>query len=227
MPAAKGKVKARIAPAKATPDKEASKKAAPRKSPSVPASAGAGTVMLAFLRGINVGGNKLIPMAELRALAAKLGFGDVATFIQSGNLIFTTTLSPAAVETALEAAIQKRFGFSVDVVARTAEQWQRYAARTPFEDAASLRPQLLHLGLAKAALRAGTGEALAPYLRGGERVHPADDCIWIDYAAGAGQSKVSPAVLDRAAGSTVTARNWRTVQKLAQLAAALAAKGVT
>jgi uncharacterized protein (DUF1697 family) len=79
---------------------------------------------------------------------------------------------------------------------------------------------LLHLGLAKAALRAGAREALAPYLRGAERVHPADDCIWIDYAAGAGQSKVSPAVLDRAIGSTVTARNWRTVQKLAELVAA-------
>jgi uncharacterized protein (DUF1697 family) len=219
MPAVRGKASAR-APAAKTPSKKATIKTTAR-----PASAGAVTVMLAFLRGINVGGNKLVPMAELRALATKLGFGDVATFIQSGNLIFTTTQAPAAVETALQAAIQKRFGFSVDVVARTAEQWQRYAARTPFEDAATERPHLLHLGLAKAAVRAGAGEALAPYLRGGERVHPADDCIWIDYAAGAGQSKVSPAVLDRAIGSTVTARNWRTVQKLAALAAALVAKG--
>lgn len=178
--------------------------------------------MLAFLRGINVGGNKLVPMAELRALASGLGFGDVETFIQSGNLIFTTTLAPEAVEVALERAIAKKFGFTVDVVARTAAQWQRTAAGMPFADAAGARPHLLHLGLAKAAVRAGAGQALGPYAKAGERVHAADDCLWIDYNAGVARSKLSPAVLDRAVGSTVTARNWRTVQKLTALVAARA-----
>jgi len=177
-------------------------------------------VMLAFLRGINVGGNKMVPMAELRALAEGLGLGDVETFIQSGNLIFTTALAPAAVEAALERAIEKRFGFTVDVLVRTAEQWRRYAAGSPFADAAADRPNMLHLGLAKAAVRPGAGEALGKYVQTGERVHAADDCLWIDYRNGAGRSKLSPAVLDRAVGSTVTARNWRTVQKLSELVAA-------
>jgi uncharacterized protein (DUF1697 family) len=176
--------------------------------------------MLAFLRGINVGGNKLIPMAELRALASGLGFGDVETFIQSGNLIFTTTLATAAVEAALERAIAKKFGFTVDVVARTGAQWRRYAGGLPFADAAAERPHLLHLGLAKAAVRAGAAEALGPYAKAGERVHTEDDCLWIDYASGVARSKLSPTVLDRAVGSTVTARNWRTVQKLTELVTA-------
>jgi uncharacterized protein (DUF1697 family) len=197
--------------------------AEPPKPVTGPARAGA--TMLAFLRGINVGGNKQIPMAELRALASGLGFGDVATFIQSGNLIFTTTLAPAAVEVALERAIAKKFGFTVEVVARTAEQWRRYAAASPFADAATERPHLLHLGLAKAPVRTGTQEALGPYAKAGERVHAGDDCLWIDYASGAARSKLSPAVLDRAVGSTVTARNWRTVQKLAELVAARSVAG--
>lgn len=176
--------------------------------------------MLAFLRGINVGGNKLVPMAELRSLATGLGFGDVETFIQSGNLIFTTDLAPAAVESALERAIAKKFGFTVDVVVRTAEQWRSYAAGSPFTDAAAERPNMLHLGLAKAAVRPGAREALAKYAQAGERVHAAGDCLWIDYAASVGRSKLSPTVLDRAVGSTVTARNWRTVQKLSELVAA-------
>lgn len=183
---------------------------------------GTGQVMLAFLRGINVGGNKLIPMAELRALATGAGLGEVETFIQSGNLIFTSALAPAAVELALERAIEKKFGFTVDVVVRTAEQWRSYAAQVPFADAAAERPQFLHLGLAKSAVRAGAREALARYAAPGERIHAAADCLWIDFVAGAGRSKLSPAVLDRAVGSTVTARNWRTVQKLAALVVARA-----
>jgi uncharacterized protein (DUF1697 family) len=179
-----------------------------------------GGIMLAFLRGVNVGGNKMVAMAELRALAGGLGFGDVETFIQSGNLIFTTALDPAAVESALERAIEKRFGFTVDVVVRTAEQWRRYAAGSPFADAATDRPHMLHLGLAKAAVRSDACQALGKYAQAGERVHAAGDCLWIDYPQGAGRSKLSPTVLDRAVGSPVTSRNWRTVQKLTALVAA-------
>jgi uncharacterized protein (DUF1697 family) len=149
-----------------------------------------------------------------------LGFGDVETFIQSGNLIFTTTLAPAAVEVALERVIAKKFGFTVDVIVRTAAQWRQYAAGSPFAEAATERPHLLHLGLAKAAVRAGAREALGRYAKAGERVHTGDDCLWIDYPSGAARSKLSPTVLDRAVGSTVTLRNWRTVQKLTELVAA-------
>ena len=167
----------------------------------------AGTAMLALLRGINVGGNKKVPMAELRSVATTLGFTAVQTYIQSGNLVFGT----------LEQAIQAHFGFPVPVVCRTLTQWERYAQGSAFPDAETERPNLLHLGLAKSTAIPGAAEALARYATAGERFHLEGDTLWLDYVAGVARSKLTPVALDRAWGSIVTARNWNTVQALLPL----------
>lgn len=189
----------------------------PKAAPRQPAQTkNAGTAMLALLRGINVGGHKRVPMTELRSVATALGFTAVQTYIQSGNLVFCTTLTPVAAEARLEQAIQAHFGFAVPVVCRTRAQWEHYAEGSAFPDAATERPNLLHLGLAKATAIPGAGEALSRYATAGERFHIDGDAIWLDYAAGVARSKLTPVVLDRAFGSAVTARNWRTVQALLQ-----------
>jgi uncharacterized protein (DUF1697 family) len=175
------------------------------------------TRAVALLRGINVGGNKKIPMAELRVLATGLGYRDIATYIQSGNLVVTASGSMAEVESALEAAIHKRFGFAVEVIVRTAAQWLAYVKQCPSEHAKTHRPALLLLGVAKKKVLASCIDALAPYCKQGEIVSAARDAIWIDYVTSVGSSKLSPSVIDRAVGSTVTARNWRTVEKLADM----------
>ncbi|HEX2659696.1 MAG TPA: DUF1697 domain-containing protein [Polyangia bacterium] len=172
---------------------------------------------VALLRGINVGGNKRVPMAELRALAEGLGWRQVATFIQSGNLVFVSDGSSAALEADLERELARHFGFPVEVIVRGAAAWRRYAAGTPFSDAQEARPQRVLLGLSKRPPTPDAAERLKGYCKAGERIELADDAIWIDFAAGIGKSKLSPAVLDRAVGSTVTARNWTTVQALATL----------
>src|SRR5262245_22052760 len=105
--------------------------------------------MVALLRGINVGGKRIVPMAELRAIADRLGYDEVETYIQSGNLVFAAKVDPAAAERALENAIEKKMGFFVDVVVRTAAAWKKYAGKTAFPDAAEARPNLLHLALCK------------------------------------------------------------------------------
>lgn len=85
--------------------------------------------MAALLRGINVGGNRKVPMAELCAIATKAGLSEVRHYINSGNLVFDAgTRKSAQVEALLERAIEKRFGFHVDVIIRTATQWKKYAA---------------------------------------------------------------------------------------------------
>lgn len=172
---------------------------------------------VALLRGINVGGNKRVPMAALRSLAEGLGWQRVATFIQSGNLVFVSDGSRAALEEDLERALARHFGFSVEVIVRGGAAWRRYVAGTPFPDAQAARPQHVLLGLSKRPPSPEAAERLRAYCKAGERVEIAGDAIWIDFAAGVGKSKLSPAVLDRAVGSTVTARNWTTVQALATL----------
>jgi uncharacterized protein (DUF1697 family) len=178
------------------------------------APAAAGGVFVALLRGINVGGSKRVPMAALRELAAELGLADVATLIQSGNVVFRGRGGAAELETAIERAIERRFGFAVPVVVRSAAQWRGHAAGHPFGDAA---PAGLHLGVSKLPPRRGAVQALAPYCRAGERVAIARNAIWIDFAGGVARSKLTSAVLDREVGSTVTLRNWRTAQQIAAI----------
>jgi len=176
--------------------------------------AGAGRPLVVLLRGINVGGNKRVPMVELCGLAKRLGCTHVESYIQSGNLVVVTEMAPDAFETALEKAIAKHFGFTVEVIVRGADAWRRYAAGSPFADAETERPHLLHLGVTKRKPKAGALLALAPYVKAGERLGLAGDALWIDFQAGVARSKLTPAVFDRAVGSTVTARNFRTVHKL-------------
>jgi len=172
---------------------------------------------VALLRGINVGGNKKVPMAELRELAEKLGWQQVATYIASGNVLFAGKQAAAAAERALEQAIERHFGFAVPVVVRTAAQWRAFAAGSPFRDAEQARPNALHLGSAKAAPARGAAAALHEYAKAGERIAIDGGAIWIDFRNGVAGSKLTPAVLDRLVGSPVTLRNWKTVQAIAGL----------
>lgn len=80
------------------------------------------TSYLALLRGINVGGNKKVPMAELKKLFAKLGYSDVSTYINSGNVLFSSSRKDiSAMTKEIEAALEKTFGFEVRTVLRTKE----------------------------------------------------------------------------------------------------------
>jgi uncharacterized protein (DUF1697 family) len=172
---------------------------------------------VALLRGINVGGTRKVPMARLRALCAGLGWADVATYIQSGNVVFSAAGDAGALERALEEAIEAAFGFSVPVIVRSAAEWRLYAPDNPFLEAARDEPNRLMLHLAKQPPASGAEEAIAARAAAGEAVRRLGDALWIHYPAGAGTTKITPALLDRAAGSPVTARNWRTVVTLQEM----------
>ena len=169
---------------------------------------------VALLRGINVGGHNTVPMADLRALGEGLGWSGVATYIQSGNLVFEAADKADALERVLEAAIADRFGTQVAVIVRTARQWASHVASNPFLEAAEAEPNKLMLCLAKKAPRADCEAALQERARDGEEVRLVGDTLWIHYPEGAGRSRLSPSLLDRLVGSPVTARNIRTAQKL-------------
>lgn len=175
-------------------------------------------VLIALLRGINVGGHKKVPMAELRAIAASLGAAHVETYIQSGNLVCASSMTATAFETALATALDAHFGFSVDVIVRTASRWTAYAAGSPFPDAASARPHLLHLAVSKQPPSVDAAAAIQAKGTAGERVAQLSDGLWIDFAGGAGTSKLTPVLLNRLVGSSVTARNWNTVLQLDEMA---------
>jgi uncharacterized protein (DUF1697 family) len=163
--------------------------------------------MVALLRAVNVGGRKL-PMAELRDLCADLGWSDVKTYVQSGNVIFSADGKPPALEKALEAEIEKRFGFNAPTFARTAREWAKYAQRNPFPEAAKSTPNLLLLYVSKTVRANGAEDAIQARAADGEVVKRAGDALWIYYPSGSGRSKLSPSLIDKAIGSPATSRNY-------------------
>lgn len=176
------------------------------------------TRYVALLRGINVGGHNKVPMAELRALCAELGWEEVQSYVQSGNLVFESAGPPARLETELERAIERRFELSIAVIVRAAADWPAYVAGNPFPGASESAPNAVMLALSKAPPKAGAVEGLLERAADGERVERVGDAHWIHYAGGSARSKISPGLLDRLVGSPVTTRNWRTVLKLDELA---------
>lgn len=173
--------------------------------------------LIALLRAVNVGGRKL-PMAELRALCGELGWEDVETYIQSGNVVFRAEGGSGAIEARLEKAIQARFDLDVPVIVRSAAQWAGYAEANPFPQVARDAPNRLHLLVSKAPPKADAAATLMERARDGESVRAAGGALWFHYPEGAGTSKLTPALIDRASGSPSTARNWRTVVKLKEMA---------
>jgi uncharacterized protein (DUF1697 family) len=175
--------------------------------------------LVALLRGINVGGHRKVPMAALTAAVTEGGFRNPRTYIQSGNLVLESgKLKPEQASARLEAIILETFKFEVPVIVRTAAQWKKYLSG-PFKSSLDARPHLVHLGLAKVSCPKTMVADLARYATKGEQIQVVGDGVWIDFIEGVAGSKLTPAVLDRAAGSPVTFRNWNTIQKLAMMLA--------
>jgi uncharacterized protein (DUF1697 family) len=160
-------------------------------------------------------------MSELRTVVTKLGWTNVVSYIQSGNLVFDAAARAGQVEERLEEAIKRRFQIEVPVIVRSAREWDGYIKSLPFRNEAKSTPQFVQLGICKTSPNRTAAAALQERGRNSERVKQAGDALFIHFPEGVGKSKITPAVLDRLVGSPVTMRNWLTVVKLGELAARL------
>lgn len=166
------------------------------------------TVFVALLRAVNVGGTGTLSMADLKALCERIGFTDVSTYIQSGNVLFRAGEDEATVRTRLEQALADKMGKSPGVILRNREALERAAENSPFPHA---KPNyLLVTFLPDAAPKDALDKLVAP---GGEEVHVAGREIYVHYPDGSGRSKLKLPALK--AG---TSRNLNTVRKLAEMA---------
>ncbi len=173
---------------------------------------------VALLRGINVGGHKKVPMADLKGVAAKCGFTGVQHYIQSGNLVFDSEGTANAVSSKLERACERAFGFPVDVMVLTEEAFRAEVAACPFADGDSpkgaLDPKFLQLAFLKGTPDTAHIDALFGTYEGPEMVAVKGRTIHIYFSEGSGRSKLTPLLTDKKLGVPATARNWNTVQKL-------------
>jgi uncharacterized protein (DUF1697 family) len=170
---------------------------------------------VALLRGINVGGKHLVPMKALKAVVAGLGHGDVATYIASGNVVFTSAREDEArVAAGLEAGITKAFGLSIPVVLRTHEELAMVAAHNPFPKKDLARLYVTFLG------RAPSGKALArldPRRSAPDEyvVHGRD--VYLHLPAGFGKTTLTVDYFQKHLETPATTRNWNTVNTLVEL----------
>jgi uncharacterized protein (DUF1697 family) len=171
--------------------------------------------MVVLLRGVNVGGTTTLPMADLRAIATDLGYEDVATYIQSGNLVLSTPRAAATVVTELEAALAERSGPSPSVLVRTRRQLARVAAGNPFlaDDA---DPTHLHVMFCRGpASKVAGGVDVGSFAP--EEARAIGNELYLHLPNGMGRSKLAVALGKRKDG-VGTVRNWRTVGKVLALA---------
>jgi len=172
------------------------------------------TVFVALLRAVNVGGTGSLPMAELKAICEGLGFCDVKTYIQSGNVLFRSDEAEKTVEERLDEALGKTMGKRPGVMVRSRKELDKLAADAPFPKA---KPNFL---LVYFLPEKPPGDALEKMVApDGEEAKLAGREIYLHYPNGSGRSKLKLPAL-----KTGTSRNLNTVRKLAEMAAAMEGK---
>jgi uncharacterized protein (DUF1697 family) len=177
------------------------------------------TTYIALLRGINVGGNKMVAMADLRKMLESLGFADVQTLLQSGNAVFRgPAKSPAKLEGELEAAMTKHFKISCDYHLRTGAEMQAVIDRNPLKAEAARNPSYFTVSFYRAPLDKAAVRAAQAAIEGPEILRADGRHLYMYWPDGQGRSKAG-LVLGRALKAQGTARNWNTVLKLAALVA--------
>ena len=168
------------------------------------------TVFVGLLRAVNVGGTGKLPMAELTELCTGLGFADVRTYIQSGNVVFSSSQSEGGVRSELKAALSAHMGRKVDVVVRTADDLERVLAANPFPEA---EPSKVAVALSNDFVPTTLLDGIS--IEGGERVVLGKRELYIHYPNGMGTSKLKLP----AEPGPFTVRNINTVTKLVAMSA--------
>ncbi len=171
------------------------------------------TRFVLLLRGINVGTAKRVAMAELRALATGLGHTDVATHLNSGNLLLTSDDDAGPVGAGIERGIEDRFGLHADVVVRTAAQLAAALARNPFPDG---DPSRVVVAFLAGPPDAGAEAGLAALATADEPFLLTATEAYVHFGHGQADSRLA-LKLATVLGVSATARNLRTVTKLVDL----------
>jgi uncharacterized protein (DUF1697 family) len=157
-------------------------------------------------------------MADLREMLTDLGFEDVRSLLQTGNLVFRSAKSGAALERVLESEAGKRLGLTTDFFVRTPKELSEIVRRNPFPDEARNDPSHLVVMFLKDAPKASAVSALRQAINGPETVRAIGKQLYITYPAGIGRSKLTNALVESKLGTRGTGRNWNTVLKLAEMA---------
>ncbi len=174
---------------------------------------------VAFLRGINVGGHRKIKMADLKQVQESMGHWNVATLLQSGNIVFecSETDRPKLIQD-IEKEYEKRLGLHTDVLVRNVAELGEIVRRCPFPLTPNREPRFLHVVLLSELPSSDAVRNLLMY-DGPEEKQISEDAMYVYYTEGSGRSKFNLPFIEKTLAVRATSRNWNTVTKIVELAA--------
>jgi uncharacterized protein (DUF1697 family) len=173
---------------------------------------------VALLRGINVGGKNLLPMADLRQHLADCGFDRVQTLLQSGNVVLDADeRSAKSLEERLEAEIESRFGLKLRLMVRSKTEWESIVAANPFEKEATDDPGHLLVIFLKSEPSPYAIQLANEANKGPEYFQAKGRELFVVYPVGVGVSKLQTVSAWKKLAGEGTGRNWNTVLKIRDL----------
>ena len=172
----------------------------------------------ALLKGVNVGGNRKLPMADLRLFLEGLGLTDVKTLLASGNAVFSAKETDAAkLEARIEQAAAEQIALTTDFLLRDKADLDAIIKANPFPDAAKDHPNHLLVVFHRDPFPEGLIARVPEFNEGPERLHAIGRTLYIDYPHDIGHSTLHKAMAKLKFPKLATARNWNTVGKLADM----------
>jgi uncharacterized protein (DUF1697 family) len=192
-------------------------------------------IYVALLRGINVGAHNRMKMQDLVSLFGGLGFENIKTYLQSGNVVFSSkagthensgfrsgglkagNVEAVSIRKAIESAISEHFGFDVTVIIRTIGEMIKTANENPFLKDASIQPDKLHVAFLSDAQAAEKISKLALRKDENERYSIERSEVYLYCPNGYGNTKMNNTAIEKLIGTLATTRNWNSVMALAEL----------
>ena len=172
-----------------------------------------------MLKGINVGGRRIVRMDELKAVYISLGMKNVRTYIQSGNVLFESdSLKTEGLKSTIERSLEDKFGFRVSVIIRTADEMENIIVQCPFDniDMKNDGSKIAVIFLSSVSDQNVLLE-LKNYIKPGEKLIPGSREIYLSCPEGFGKTKLTNQPVEQRLKVTATSRNWRSVNKMYEL----------
>lgn len=177
------------------------------------------TTYISILRGINVSGQKKVPMKELLALYESLGLSDVSTHIQSGNVVFKSAeKKPETLVGQIEEKIMRHFGFGVPVIIRTADELKRIRSSNPFLKETDIEEDKLHVTFLDQLPQQPQVDKLMAYDFTPDRFILKGLEVYVYCPNGYGRTKIHNNFFEGKLKTGATTRNWKTVNTLVEMA---------
>ena len=172
---------------------------------------------ISILRGINVGG-KTLNMADLQAMLEEMGFKNVSTYIQSGNVFFQTQKEkPEILEKMIKEHIKTDFGIEVSVIILTPQKIEKIIQSNPFQNEPGKDIKFMHVTFLQSVPENYDIQALENKKTGDEKLAFTDDAVYLFCPHGYGKSKLVNSLFENKLKVIATTRNWKTTLKLKEL----------